>query len=537
MSVSERERTNPSTAAGLGAVVPGVPGSTTAAPGSRDEPRPPARRADTTPASVTAVPAPAVDDDRSTGRSAGRRTWHSRYFRRLLPLDVVTGFVAGLSGAVLRGNDPQFSGYLFAVPFVVIGWLLALAVCDAYDRRYVTDGAHQLRVVGRAGVGVIAAVAIVAYLLRILPARTYLLAVIFLLVTGAVVSRLMVTRWLMANRARGQLMQRTVVVGRADSVHHLVLALRAEPGQGLLPVAACSAGLAGQQLGGRTIDGVPVVGPPVAALEAVDLVDAEVVAVASHPDLAGPTLRRLAWALEDRGVEFIVAPGLLDVAGPRLSIRPSRHLSLLHVERPSAVRVHVVVKSVMDRIIAATLVIILAPLLGGIALAIRLSGPGPILFIQRRVGVRGESFGMLKFRTMVVDAEDRLAALLEASDGDGVRFKMRDDPRITRVGRALRRYSLDELPQLFNVLRGDMSLVGPRPPLPREVEQYERDAHARLRVKPGMTGLWQVSGRSDLSWEESLRLDLHYVDNWSPMGDLHILLRTVNAVFRASGAY
>ena len=198
---------------------------------------------------------------------------------------------------------------------------------------------------------------------------------------------------------------------------------------------------------------------------------------------------------------------------------------------------HVISKSVMDLCFAAILVLLLSPVLLAIALAVKLGDGGPVFFRQQRVGVSGEYFAMLKFRTMVVDAEAHLARLASRSDGNTVLFKMQDDPRVTKVGRILRRYSLDELPQLFNVLKGDMSLVGPRPPLPREVDQYEPDARRRLRVKPGMTGLWQVSGRSDLSWEESLRLDLHYVDNWSPIGDLHILFRTVNAVVNGPGAY
>jgi lipopolysaccharide/colanic/teichoic acid biosynthesis glycosyltransferase len=176
--------------------------------------------------------------------------------------------------------------------------------------------------------------------------------------------------------------------------------------------------------------------------------------------------------------------------------------------------------------------------LAAIAVAVRLDSPGPVLFRQTRIGAKGEPFEMLKFRTMCVDAESRLAEVVGAQDaGNTVLYKMRRDPRVTRVGRVLRRYSLDELPQLLNVLRGQMSLVGPRPPLPREVEGYEADAVRRLRVQPGLTGLWQVSGRSDLSWDESLRLDLWYVDNWSLMLDLQIIFRTAKAVLRGTGAY
>jgi len=227
----------------------------------------------------------------------------------------------------------------------------------------------------------------------------------------------------------------------------------------------------------------------------------------------------------------------MEVAGPRLSIRPAAGLSLLHVERPVSRGGRMVMKALFDRVVGTLLILCGLPVLTLVGVLVKASSPGPILFQQKRIGARGEPFDMLKFRTMVVGAEAHLDSLVEGHDGNEVLFKKRDDPRVTKVGRVLRRYSLDELPQLFNVLRGGMSLVGPRPPLPSEVEKYESDAVRRLRVKPGMTGLWQVSGRSNLSWEESLRLDLRYVDNWSLVLDLQILWRTARAVLGGNGAY
>jgi exopolysaccharide biosynthesis polyprenyl glycosylphosphotransferase len=285
------------------------------------------------------------------------------------------------------------------------------------------------------------------------------------------------------------------------------------------------------------VGGVPVVGDVDKIVQAVDTVGAHVVAVVSHPDLAGGSLRRLSWALEERGVELVVSPGIVEVAGPRLSIRPVAGLSLLHLERPTFGGARRVVKTVFDRVLATVLLVLVSPLVGALALAVRLTSPGPVFFRQERVGVDGRRFTMLKFRSMVVDAEQRRPALGELDQGNGPLFKIHSDPRVTRVGALLRRFSLDELPQLINVVRGDMSLVGPRPPLPEEVAAYDDVAVRRLRVRPGMTGLWQVSGRSDLSWEESLRLDLRYVDNWSMALDLSILWRTWRAVFRGAGAY
>jgi exopolysaccharide biosynthesis polyprenyl glycosylphosphotransferase len=245
----------------------------------------------------------------------------------------------------------------------------------------------------------------------------------------------------------------------------------------------------------------------------------------------------LSWALEQRGVELIVSPGIIEVAGPRISVRPVAGLSLLHLERPAASGGPHLLKNVFDRVLGLALVIVLSPLLIGLALAVRLTSRGPVLFVQHRVGRAGKEFKMLKFRSMYVDAEQRLGDLHALSDGNAVLFKLRDDPRVTGLGKLLRRFSLDELPQLINVLRGEMSLVGPRPPLPQEVALYAADDTRRMLVKPGLTGLWQVSGRSDLSWEESVRLDLRYVDNWSMTLDLLILWKTVRAVVLGSGAY
>jgi exopolysaccharide biosynthesis polyprenyl glycosylphosphotransferase len=225
------------------------------------------------------------------------------------------------------------------------------------------------------------------------------------------------------------------------------------------------------------------------------------------------------------------------VAGPRLSIRPIAGLSLLHLERPSASGGRMLGKLIFDKLIGGLLMLCAAPVMLVIAALVRGTSSGPALYRQTRVGVDGRRFTILKFRSMVLNADRQQLLLLAQNEGNGLLFKMRKDPRVTRIGAILRRYSLDELPQLLNVVRGDMSLVGPRPPLPDEVDAYQGDASRRLKVRPGLTGLWQVSGRSDLSWEESLRLDLRYTDNWSLALDLSILWRTARAVVKGSGAY
>jgi len=228
----------------------------------------------------------------------------------------------------------------------------------------------------------------------------------------------------------------------------------------------------------------------------------------------------------------------MEVAGPRLHIRPMTGLPLLHVEEPEFAGARRLVKTVIDRSLATLTFVLLLPLLVVIWVAVRVSSPGPAIFKQVRTGQDGKEFTLLKFRSMYVDAEKRRAELEDRNErAEGLLFKIRNDPRVTPVGRFLRRLSLDELPQLINVIQGTMSLVGPRPPLPEEVALYRDDVRRRLLVKPGLTGLWQISGRSDLDWDESVRLDLRYVENWSFTLDLMILWKTMSAVVRGRGAY
>jgi exopolysaccharide biosynthesis polyprenyl glycosylphosphotransferase len=353
----------------------------------------------------------------------------------------------------------------------------------------------------------------------------------------------MFARWLLRRqiakrRLEGRCMRRVLVVGRNDQVTTLRRHLEERPADGYVVVANCLPRGDGfeepvvdaatpERLGRTDMD----------ILAAVDQYDVDVVAVATDPELAGHSLRKLSWALEQRGVELIVSPGIVEVAGPRISIRPVAGLSLLHLERPSVSGGPHVLKNVFDRVVGCFMLLGIAPLLLVTAVLVKLTSRGPVLFRQTRVGRGGQQFKMLKFRTMVVDAEERKAELVALNEGNGILFKMRDDPRITKVGKYLRRFSIDELPQLVNVLRGNMSLVGPRPPLPTEVERYAIDDARRMLVKPGLTGLWQVSGRSDLTWEESMRLDLRYADNWSMALDLLILWKTARAVLGSDGAY
>jgi len=328
-------------------------------------------------------------------------------------------------------------------------------------------------------------------------------------------------------------MQRVVAVGHASAIADLIATLRRDKYHGLTVVGACLA----ERTMPQEIAEVPVCGGLGSVVEAVGRLRADSGAVLACPEMSGHRLRELAWALEETDTDLCVAPALLDVAGPRTTIRPVAGLPLLQLDHPELTGGKQVIKAVFDRLAAGLALLALSPLFVVIAAAIRLDDRGPVFFTQIRVGRDGQTFRLFKFRTMVVDAEQRKLELEKLNEGAGVLFKMRKDPRVTKVGAILRRWSLDELPQLLNVLLGDMSLVGPRPALPKEVANYGDHMRRRLVVRPGLSGLWQVSGRSGLSWEEAMRLDLRYVDNWSIVLDMQILWKTFSAVIHGSGAY
>jgi exopolysaccharide biosynthesis polyprenyl glycosylphosphotransferase len=331
-------------------------------------------------------------------------------------------------------------------------------------------------------------------------------------------------------RRRGACAHRVIVVGDLASVRGLIVSLARVPHAGFDVVGACIPG----GLTEVPEAGVPVLGDPSRAAMAAADTGADTVAVAGSGALGDDGLRRLAWSLEGSPIDLLVAPGLTEIAGPRVAIRPVDGVPLLQIDVPQFTGWRRLVKGAFDRLLGVALLVVLAIPFLVIALVIRLTSSGRAFYRQIRVGRGGQEFRIWKFRTMV-DGADQIA--VEANDADGLLFKLHDDPRLTRFGTVLRRWSIDELPQLFNVIRGEMSLVGPRPPVPSEVEQYPEDVQRRLLVKPGLTGLWQVSGRSDLPWDECVRLDLHYVENWSVTFDLVILARTVLAVGRRRGAY
>nr|WP_229690886.1 sugar transferase [Sphaerisporangium melleum] len=440
---------------------------------------------------------------------------------------------AGALAIVVRFGEvtPYVTPYLVLSLVLPVVWVAAVALNRAYEARLIGGGSEEFRRITRCGFFLTAGVAIVAYVTKTDLARGYVVLDLPLMTALALFCRYALRVRLHAMRARGRCMRRVVAAGHRASTADLVRRFRREPYHGMQVVGVCLP--QGEAAG--AVEGVPVLGDLSDVPLVVGQVAADTVAVLACPELDGTALRRLAWRLEKTRTDLVVAPALMEVAGPRTTIRPVAGLPLLHVEHPELSGMRQLVKNLFDRVVAGLALAVLSPLLAVLAVAVRATSPGPALFRQTRVGRDGAEFTILKLRTMDAGAELRKIDLV--GDGDGVLFKIRADPRVTPLGAWLRRYSLDELPQLFNVLAGDMSLVGPRPPLPEEVAAYGHDVRRRLVVRPGMTGLWQVNGRSDLSWEESVRLDLRYVENWSLTLDLQILWKTWSAVARGSGAY
>ena len=468
-------------------------------------------------------------------RRAARRlsTWTRDYLRQVALADLGCAVVGVFMAAQVRfGSNvtPMYLALSLALPVL---WIAALWLAGAYDVRFIGTGSDEYRKVLNAGVSLTAAVAIFSYTVNLELSRAYVVIALPSVTVFDLFARFAMRKRLHRRRMRGKCLHNVVAVGHELAVAALVTELGRDRYHGLTVVGACVV-RPGEC---DEVVGVPVYGGLDDITAAVKAFDADTVAVTTCPEMDGVRLRSLAWELEKTGTDLCVSPALLDVAGPRTTIRPTAGLTLLHVDHPQLAGFRLVLKGLFDRCAAAAALVMLAPVMAALAAIVWLHDRGPALFTQMRVGKDGHSFRMYKFRTMVVDAEKRRAELLPSNDSDGVLFKLRKDPRVTAVGAHLRRLSLDELPQLFNVFLGHMSLVGPRPALPDEAEKYAEHVRRRLVVKPGLTGLWQVNGRSDLSWEESVRLDLRYVENWSFALDLQILWKTISVMMRGSGAY
>ncbi|NYJ02826.1 exopolysaccharide biosynthesis polyprenyl glycosylphosphotransferase [Nocardioides thalensis] len=420
-----------------------------------------------------------------------------------------------------------------AAPSIAVGWLLMLAIGGGYRRQVLGSGSDEYKRVLNATAISTGVLALASFLTGVQISRGFFVGLFTVGLPAVLVGRWGLRKLLHSARRHGYLGLPVLVAGSPDHVDEIHGVLERAQWLGYDVIGAIT-----PEGEGRTPAGVPIVGSTAEATLAALRVDAQVILFTAGAAATGPELQERVWELEERGIGVVVAPGVTGITTDRVSFRPVGGLPLLHLGTPAWAEATRVGKRLFDIVGALGLMVVLSPLFAFVALRIKIHDGGPIFFHQSRVGRQGVPFRCAKFRTMVVDAEERLAELHAATgyDGDGL-FKMEQDPRITKPGRWLRKHSVDEMPQLWNVVRGDMSLVGPRPPLPHEVANYDTAARRRLHVRPGMTGLWQVSGRSDLSWEDAVRLDLYYVDNWSMLQDLHILFRTLGAVIFPKGAY
>ncbi|WP_022882154.1 sugar transferase [Gryllotalpicola ginsengisoli] len=478
--------------------------------------------------------------ERSTGHARSPEARLLQRYLTLLRLTDGAAITAAMSISFLIGTarNSHGSAEVEAVYCLAVGlaWFLVLRLGGARDRRLLGTGTNDYKNVINASLTVFGLIGIGDLVLSARLGRELAAALpagIALLWFG----RWALRTWLARIAWETRYLRRALVVGDRADVEYVLRQIRAGAGALYNVVGAAVTEVGTGHVGGGDAP-VPVVCDVNNVAVAARNLAADAVIVASQPRDDGGFVRTLAWSLEGCDADLVLASRLVDVAGPRVHFAPISGLPLIHVEIPRFDGAKHSLKRLVDVVAAATGLIVLSPLFLAVAIAIKLDDGGPVLFRQLRVGKDRSQFRMVKFRSMVTDAEARLAALRAASDdGNGVLFKLKDDPRITRIGRVLRKYSIDELPQLWNVLVGDMSLVGPRPPLPSEVEAYEDHVHRRLYIKPGLTGMWQISGRSDLDWEESVRLDLFYVENWSLTGDLVILWRTVKVLLHPVGAY
>ncbi|MFL0564897.1 sugar transferase [Microbacterium sp. 179-I 1D1 NHS] len=492
---------------------------------------------------LTAVRDLAGAAPRASAALVSRQQWERRFRVRLRTSDtaIVALACAFATAASLPVTSTETTGgvpYSAAAIAVATGtlWLAALLLFNTRSASVIGSGAAEYARVAHATGLAFGLLAILFVVFEWDGIRAQLFTALPLGTLALLMSRWAWRRWLIAQRADGRFASRTVVVGSRDDVEYAIRTLGPAGQLGYLVVGVALLEDSNECV---RVDGVdyPVLHGEDAVLRAAEIYGSDTIVVASQPAGDPTYVKRLSWSLEGTAAELVISSRLADVAGPRMSLRPVEGMPLIHVKIPTFEGASYYVKRALDILVSSAALLAFAPVALAIALAIKTNDGGPVFFRQSRVGRDGHEFAMLKFRTMRVDAEAQLAALLEQNEGSGPLFKLKRDPRVTRVGQVLRKFSLDEVPQFWNVLRGDMSVVGPRPPLPAEVTAYDGTVFRRLYIKPGITGPWQVGGRSDLSWEESVRLDLRYVENWTVMTDLVLMWRTAKVMITPQGAY
>ena len=488
---------------------------------------------------VIVRPAPAVN-------AGTTRRWQHQYSRRLRITDslIICGSV-GLAQYIRFGDFPHASGHgasmvtASSVLFAAL-WLSSIAMFNTRSIRVIGAGIEEYRRIISASFWTFGAIAMATLLARLFLARGYLAVALPVGTFALLVSRALWRYYIASKRTDGECQTLVLAIGDRKGVSQLAEELTRNPLNGYAVVGAAIPGYGPSRGKTLLVHGreIPILGDETHALAAIGRCGADTVALTGTERFGAQGIRQLMWQLETMDIDLVVAPGVVDVAEGRLALRPVAGFPLLHVEKPQYQGAKRFQKRAFDFCFALAAVIGTSPLLIAAAIAVKLTSKGPVFYPSERIGLDGKPFTMLKFRTMVDGADKQIPNLLSLNESQGgMLFKIRDDPRVTPVGKILRRYSIDELPQFINVLRQDMSVVGPRPPLRREVAKYNGEVKRRMLIKPGVTGLWQVSGRSDLSWEESVRLDLSYVDNWSMAGDLMIIAKTLKAVLASDGAY
>jgi exopolysaccharide biosynthesis polyprenyl glycosylphosphotransferase len=453
------------------------------------------------------------------------------YRRRLIASDsLIVSLAIGLGLLVSSRQSAWEIDPLLAIYGVPLGigvlWIGCLLAAGSYDRRVIGPGIEEVQRILTATLVTFAVVAGVGYLIRADISRAYAFVSLPLGCLGIALGRFAWRGWLYRMRARGSYLTDTIVIGPPRSAEDLASAIATSTYVGYRPVGVVGLPRGASQAAGwlDEIDGL------------LSRTGARAIALDPGGKGAQDLVRELAWRLEGRGIDLLISAGMADIAGPRLSMRPIAGLALLHLDEASLSRGQRAVKRCLDLAGGLMALLVLAPLMAVCAIAVRADSPGPAFFRQDRIGRSGRPFTMWKFRSMRIGADQERQVLRRHLGQDSPMFKVDNDPRVTRVGRVLRRWSLDELPQLFNVVAGTMSLVGPRPHPLDDVDRYELQAYRRLALKPGMTGLWQVEGRSELSWKQALQLDLYYVERWSLSTDIVLLARTVRAVILGRGA-
>lgn len=493
---------------------------------------------------VSAVPAASVAGMAGQSRVRGGRvrflrSWGEKYRLLVFTTDFVVIVGVMVITYLFRYGDDTVPGFkqLLEPLFVAAAWFALLSATESRSLKHVGIGLTEYRRVIRASFYAFGAIAIGSYLLRADVSRFYFVVALPVGVGWLLLSRWRCRTYLGRLRAKGRALTRAVVIGRPSQIDETVQEMLSNPAAGYLPVAVSVVRSAGSEPPRTDLPQLPYENLHERLADSSALTDGCIGAVVVAGGLSRHDTRRLSWGLDGDAVELLIIPRIADVAGPRIQVRTLEGLGLMQVGLPRYSGWNYHVKRVFDVVFSSVALVLLSPVLLVIVIAIKLDSRGPVIFRQERVGLGGEPFVIHKFRSMATDAEARLDALRSESIGNGALFKMEDDPRTTRVGRVLRRLSLDELPQFWTALRGDMSVVGPRPHLEQELAAFPAAGLRRLLIKPGITGLWQVNGRSDLSLEESIRLDLSYVDNWSLSGDLAIILRTVCAMLKPRGAF